>query len=279
MGERLSGGRTSGRRRAHPGGAVTGYRQVGGETGLEALIAAAVRQDVIDAEAEQRAVAAFRAARDAGAHRAATRRRDDWRPRGTGARRSVRAALSVLVAGLTLGGVAYATIGAGGSWGDAADGDRGARRPQPGTSAPERPAGAASSASPASSAPSAPRGATASARPGHPDTAQDAEARCRAYAQVRGRGPAMDATAWQRLVAAAGGADRVAGYCARQTHAPTAPAAPPTGAGRAAEDTDRSPADGGAAGAADGAGGGKGSGGEAGKGRTPTAAPTSRGRN
>ncbi|MFD8200700.1 hypothetical protein ACFV2G_14210, partial [Streptomyces sp. NPDC059701] len=61
---------------------------------------------------------AFRAARDAGAHRAARtariRRRDDWRPRDPRrARRSLRVTLSVLLASLTLGGVAYAAIGAG----------------------------------------------------------------------------------------------------------------------------------------------------------------------
>ncbi|MES4888387.1 hypothetical protein [Streptomyces sp. NPDC096012] len=36
-------------------------------------------------EAERRAVAAFRAAREAGAHRARTRPRDDWAPNGRAA--------------------------------------------------------------------------------------------------------------------------------------------------------------------------------------------------
>ncbi|OUC93914.1 hypothetical protein CA983_35740, partial [Streptomyces swartbergensis] len=46
--------------------------------------------------------------------------------------------------------------------------------------------------------------------------AQDTEARCRAYEQVDGRGKAMDATAWKRLVEAAGGARNVTEYCAEQ---------------------------------------------------------------
>ncbi|MFE0652955.1 hypothetical protein ACFVZH_30725 [Streptomyces sp. NPDC059534] len=65
-------------------------------------------------EAEARAVAAFRAARDAGLHRARpTRRRDDWTP-ATGRRRpvrSVRTAVAALIASVTLGGVAVATGG------------------------------------------------------------------------------------------------------------------------------------------------------------------------
>ncbi|MFE0172658.1 hypothetical protein ACFWZ2_10105 [Streptomyces sp. NPDC059002] len=54
-----------------------------GRPPLDALLASAVRAGAdtgVDAEAQRRAVAAFRAARDEGAHRARTRRRDDWRP-------------------------------------------------------------------------------------------------------------------------------------------------------------------------------------------------------
>ena len=57
---------------------------------------------------------------------------------------------------------------------------------------------------------------SASRSGGHPTTAQDTEAKCRAYDQVGGNGKALDSTAWQRLVTAAGGADRVAAYCAEQ---------------------------------------------------------------
>lgn len=49
-----------------------------------ALLGAVMRDGGMDAEAERQALAAFRAARDAGAHRARTRRRDDWRARNTG---------------------------------------------------------------------------------------------------------------------------------------------------------------------------------------------------
>ncbi|MGJ3560690.1 hypothetical protein ACR6C2_28650 [Streptomyces sp. INA 01156] len=62
-------------------------------------------------------MAAFREARETGVHRtgALTRRRDDWRPRERRlGRLSVKATLSVLIAGLSLGGVAVAGIGAAG---------------------------------------------------------------------------------------------------------------------------------------------------------------------
>ena len=51
---------------------------------------------------------------------------------------------------------------------------------------------------------------------GRPPRAQDTEARCRAYASVRGRGDALSATAWQGLVTAAGGEDKVEAYCAER---------------------------------------------------------------
>ncbi|MFD4503274.1 hypothetical protein [Streptomyces sp. NPDC058457] len=50
---------------------------------LEALFAAAIREDDVDTEGERRAMAAFRTARDTCAHRARPRRRDDWRPART----------------------------------------------------------------------------------------------------------------------------------------------------------------------------------------------------
>lgn len=92
----------------------------GDAPGTEALLAAALRGEDTDAEGERRAVAAFRAARDAEPGRVArTRRRDDWRPRtGRGPGRSLKTALSVLLASLTLGGVAYAAMGGGGSTAD-----------------------------------------------------------------------------------------------------------------------------------------------------------------
>ncbi|MFH9061985.1 hypothetical protein ACH4GM_12315 [Streptomyces coeruleorubidus] len=231
MGEHQSDGGFPGRRRVHPGdsayghraardadGRLPGHRGTAGldslgsrrvldEAELEALLAAALIRDRIDGEAEQRAVAAFLAARDAGAHRARSRRRDDWRPRERRhPGRSLKTTLSVLLASLTLGGVAVAAIGSVGST-DGAD-DRGrppASTRAPGTSADE-PTGTAPGSAPGS----------ASARPDRPASARDTEARCRAYEQVDGRGKAMDATAWKRLVEAAGGERNVTAYCDEQ---------------------------------------------------------------
>ncbi|MBV7699060.1 hypothetical protein [Streptomyces sp. TRM70350] len=213
MGERQIGGGSPGRRRVHPDGLASGHGHVPGPqtatdtAALEALLSAAVpRGHRPDTEGEQRAVAAFRAARDAGAHRARTRRRDDWRPRER--RRlvlPVKTTLSLFVASLALGGVAVAAIGSSDSPDGPAD-DRG--RPTPPAGAPDLPG-----AEPSSVASDA---ASASAKPGHPSTAQDTEARCRAYDQVEGRGNALDATAWRRLATEAGGEDRVAAYCAEQ---------------------------------------------------------------
>ncbi|WP_369273014.1 hypothetical protein AB5J55_26405 [Streptomyces sp. R11] len=209
MGERQSHGGEPGRRHAHPedgsAGCASGPSVALDDAELEALLSAAVlRGHPVDTEGEQRAVAAFRAARAAGAHQARTRRRDDWRPREP--RRlplSVKTTLSLFLASLTLGGVAVAAIGSSGP-SEATGEDR--ARPTSSAGSPDRPTAVH---------PSAASGA-ASARPGHPTTAQDTEAKCRAYAQVEDRGNAMDSTAWQRLVAAAGGADKVAAYCAEQ---------------------------------------------------------------
>ncbi|MFG2499799.1 hypothetical protein ACGFSB_16490 [Streptomyces sp. NPDC048441] len=81
---------------------------------VDALLGEAVRSGTVDAEAQRRAVAAFRSSwdeGDEGGHRARTRRRDDWRPRGR--RRtlgSLRAMVGMVLAGLLLGGVAVASI-------------------------------------------------------------------------------------------------------------------------------------------------------------------------
>ncbi|MFG2438261.1 hypothetical protein [Streptomyces sp. NPDC048508] len=78
---------------ADAGGRVA-FRGGGGGRGVAlgvgavvgSLLAAAMRGRSDDGEAEAHAVAAFRAARDGGAHTAPTRRRDDWRHRrSTGA--------------------------------------------------------------------------------------------------------------------------------------------------------------------------------------------------
>ncbi|WP_416962228.1 hypothetical protein [Streptomyces sp. Agncl-13] len=56
-----------------------------GRLGVPALLGAALREGDADGEAERRAVAAFRAARDAGVQAAPTRSQDDWRPKGSSA--------------------------------------------------------------------------------------------------------------------------------------------------------------------------------------------------
>ncbi|MFI8302374.1 hypothetical protein ACIF80_02765 [Streptomyces sp. NPDC085927] len=254
MGERRNDGGTPGRRDAHPDHTSRGHRTAGQDgpgpgsasdpssgrhpardavgpypVGLEALLAEALAQGAADGASEQRAVAAFREARDAGAHRTRTRRRDDWRP---GERRlgrfSVKAALSVLVAGLGLGGVAVAGIGATGT---ATDGSRegGARPSAPAvTSLPSEYLAEEPSAgrSPAAD-PDARSGPTT---PERPFRAKDTEAHCRAYEKVEGRGKALGSTAWKRLVEAAGGAANVEAHCAGQVR-PTTGGAEPGGTG------------------------------------------------
>jgi hypothetical protein len=54
--------------------------QRNGEGGFPALLGAALRGVVVDEEAERRAVAAFREARDSEAQVTSPRREDDWRP-------------------------------------------------------------------------------------------------------------------------------------------------------------------------------------------------------
>ncbi|MEU1516652.1 hypothetical protein ABZ490_31685 [Streptomyces sp. NPDC005811] len=207
MGERLNGGEPV-RRRPHPAGPGPAADAVDQE--LEALLAEVLRvaggpvAPPAGSEGELRAVAAFRAARDAGAHTARTRRRDDWRPRTRRSpARSLRATLSVALASLALGGVAFAAIGSAG------DDSAGAKRP-------ERSASATESRPPAPSLTPSP---AAPADRDRPVTAKDTAAHCRAYEQVEDRGRALDSTAWQRLVTAAGGEENVEAYCAAQTAA------------------------------------------------------------
>ncbi|MFF0220756.1 hypothetical protein [Streptomyces sp. NPDC004629] len=240
MGERHSDDGPPGRRRAHPVGAVPGPRPADQDAALEARFGTALRPEGagLDPEAERRAVAAFRAARDTGAHRARTRRRDDWRPGAPRrARFSVKATLSVFLASVALGGLAVAAIASAGS--PAPHGEPGPGTPHPTTETHERPASrpapsarrpvtspGATRPAPASPAPADPAATgPAAARPDRPAT--DTLAHCRAYEQVKDRGKALDATAWQRLVAAAGGADKVAAYCAARLPPPSEKPAPP----------------------------------------------------
>ncbi|MGW1889538.1 hypothetical protein ACWCP6_04650 [Streptomyces sp. NPDC002004] len=213
--------------------------------GVGALLAAAVRPDGISPDAEQRAVAAFLAARDSGAHGARTRRRDDWRPRARrwAARWPLRATLGTVLAGLTLGGVAMATIG---TRGDGGDNDARQARPAQTASAPEWPSGRRGWSG-ASGRPAAPGGtASASAAPdgealpspsaAHPragrgaGAGKDDAARCRAYDSADAHGHKPNSTAWQRLVRAAGGEQYVPGFCAGVTARESARGVDPDGA-------------------------------------------------
>ncbi|MER7691782.1 hypothetical protein [Streptomyces sp. NPDC097610] len=221
MGERLSGDGAPGRRRVHPGGAASGPWEVRDATTLETMLGTALREGHLDPEAEQRALADFRATQGAGAHRARTRRRDDWRlPAERRARRPVKMTFGVVFASLTLGGVAVAAIGSVGSSTDGDGSGRGAAHPS--AVAPDQPGGQGSSA------PSGGHGPTDG-----PATAKNTEAHCRAYEHIKDRGKALEATAWQQLVTAAGGKDNVAAYCSEQLARATAAPGKSTGNGKA----------------------------------------------
>ncbi|AOR32479.1 hypothetical protein BFF78_16665 [Streptomyces fodineus] len=212
MGERHSGDGPFGRRHVHPGGTLSAPDHTdGGRTGsgFEARLGAVLREGTVDAEAERRAVAAFRAAQATGAPRPRTRRRDDWRPAAPRrARLSLKTTLSVVLASLTLGGVAVAAIGSARSGAHGhPDGPRSAH-PTSGSHSTAAPGPSATSGGPGSGAPAG--------RPDHPASARDTVAHCRTYERAGERGGALDSTAWQRLVTAAGGEDEVAAYCAAQ---------------------------------------------------------------
>ncbi|MFD3478857.1 hypothetical protein [Streptomyces sp. NPDC058695] len=184
-----------------------------GAGGFENLLAAAVCSAKPRDGGEERAVAAFRAARDRGAHSARTRRRDDWRPRRRHglSRWSVRTGVGALLASITLGGVAMAGIGAVND----TSGDDAERPPTPRRSAPGTPGRQFPEQIRPPAAAVTPPGVHGRGRSaGHPDQARDLLAKCRAYDSVRGRGKALGAPAWQRLVAAAGGEASVDAYCA-----------------------------------------------------------------
>ncbi|MFF0021245.1 hypothetical protein ACFYQQ_11785 [Streptomyces sp. NPDC005496] len=227
MGERQSDGRHPAGRAvppvaARPGAGTSPSAGADAESLVEALLTA-VRDHPVDPRGEKSAVAAFLAARKQGAHGAPARRRDDWRTweqrRG---RRSLRAALAALFAGLALGGVAVAAIGSGGL-SPGGDEDRDRTRP---SSAPADHSGVQPGAT------GAPGGTSPSSRP---PAAADTEAHCRAYEAVGGRGKSLGSTAWRRLIAEAGGAERVEAYCAGRPASASARAGKPgkgAGSGR-----------------------------------------------
>ncbi|MEU0830106.1 hypothetical protein [Streptomyces sp. NPDC005969] len=191
---------------------------------VAALLAAVQRSGETGPAAEQRALDAFRAARDEGALVPVSplrrRRRDDWRPvERLRFVRSARAMIAGFAAAVTLGGVAVAA-GSGPTPTPFDDDGRDRTRPAhpvrsastahdaPGSPQPGAPTPAAGRTQ---QEPTDPPGAGRSA--GHPSQAQDDEAHCRAHRMARGRGKAADATAFDRLEAAAGGASAVPGYC------------------------------------------------------------------
>jgi hypothetical protein len=201
MGDRLSRDAVT-RRRGRPGDSAPGPSGPWDDTALHTTLAAALLAGGPGPDAERRAVAAFRTARDAGAHGARTRHRDDWRlpaDRRTG--RPVKTAAAALLTSIALGGVAVGAIGSAGSSSNGA----GERSAHPSNLAPTRQA--AETAQAPSGGPGRGEGSSA---------ARDTAAHCRAYERVEDRGKTLDSTTWRRLVAAAGGEGEVDAYCAER---------------------------------------------------------------
>lgn len=174
-------------------------------------IGAALRQQRVDDSAEQAAVAAFRSARSAGDSALRTRRRDDWCP-PTRKQHWARGGAIAVVASMLLGGIAFASIGVLDT--------RRHNTPDPGTShsTPRPPTSPVHTPRERTAPPAEPSTApTTHSAPGHSGTAKNIKAHCRAYDKIKNRGHALDATAWQRLVEAAGGEQHVAAYCAQLT--------------------------------------------------------------
>ncbi|MFE2845872.1 hypothetical protein ACFXKS_20335 [Streptomyces scopuliridis] len=192
------------------------------EPSVEAILAAAVRAQSPAQEPQDQALAAFRAARDAGALTARTRRRDDWRPRRPGrfTARAWRVTAGALLGSLTLGGVAVATFGV------PHVPTRPAKSPEspPASTTPASepstdsgtPGQPSAESTPSSSAPAPSVSASPDDTPPGwvPPRSKATEAHCRNFEKVTARGNALNATAWQRLVRAAGGEEHVPAYCA-----------------------------------------------------------------
>ncbi|MEU9009985.1 hypothetical protein AB0D12_09385 [Streptomyces sp. NPDC048479] len=189
---------------------------------LDALLGAARRRGEFDPAGEERALRAFRPARDEGGVRAAPvrwrRSRDDWRP---GGQRHWAQALKALAAGVAaaaaLGGVAVAA-----GEGAIPSPFGGVVQPEPVRTAPTEPGveeGGAGGAR-GEGAPQGPVRPTQSsaddAPPGRPGTARDTAAHCRQYlAAVSRPGKTPRGKPMAELEAAAGGPDAVRAYCER----------------------------------------------------------------
>lgn len=189
---------------------------------LEALLDAASRPGALGPAAEEKALRAFRAARETGVHAAPLRwrrRRDDWRPADERRRsRSLKVLLAGVVTAVALGGVAVAV-----EEGVVPLPFGGGAEPKPGQNAPTVPGLGETSAAEGSGVqapqrPPRPSPSTAPHEPPgkRPGTAQDTAAHCRVYlAAVQGRGRAPGDAATTRLEEAAGSREAVPGYCER----------------------------------------------------------------
>ncbi|WP_328670238.1 hypothetical protein OG905_16060 [Streptomyces sp. NBC_00322] len=188
---------------------------------LEGLLGAARRPGKFDAGAEERALQAFREAREAGLITARVRwrrRRDDWRAAGEQRRARVfRALVAGVAAAATVGGVAVAA-----GKGAIPSPFGGGAEPKPVRSAPAEPGPAEERSrerreAGAPESPARPTRPSADATPhARPGTARDTAAHCRVYlAAVSRRGTPPRSAAMARLEAAAGGPEFVRAYCER----------------------------------------------------------------
>ncbi|TQK52311.1 hypothetical protein FBY35_2742 [Streptomyces sp. SLBN-118] len=188
---------------------------------LEGLLGSARRPGTPDAGAEERALQAFREARDEGllTRRVRWRRsRDDWRPAGVRHRaRAFRALVAGVAAAVAFGGVAVAA-----GKGAITSPFGGGAGPEPVRSAPSEPGSdeersreRREAGTPES--PVRPTTPSADAAPhGRPATAKDTVAHCRVHlaADAR-RGTPPRGAALARLEEVAGGPEFVRAYCER----------------------------------------------------------------
>jgi hypothetical protein len=119
--------------------------------------------------------------------------------------------VGLVLGALVLGGAAYAAISPLGQHHGSPDAKSGGAQP---SGAARQRTGAAAGTGTVNGGSSGTGAASTAPVPARPGTAKDTEAHCRAYEHVRDKGQTLDATAWRRLVAAAGGAHKVAEYCA-----------------------------------------------------------------
>ncbi|WP_069171055.1 hypothetical protein [Streptomyces griseus] len=183
---------------------------------LAAFLAAAQRAGTVRPEDEERALEAFRSARDGGVHAARTpllrrRRRDDWRPASARRARPARMLLGGFVIAATLGGVAVAAnSGVLPSPFDRPDPREPVRPVHSATATPAAPARGADG----SVTPRPPTAAPGAGQPtGGPSRGPGDGALCEAYRKAGNGGKATHSTAFDRLESAAGGPAEVRAYC------------------------------------------------------------------